>query len=71
MIRLKQKVKPGGTKLLLNDPDIKTYFEQLHRPFVIFTSGKASDKFALTCPNFYITKLLFKISTVIHQEKHS
>ena len=30
-MKLKRKVKPRGTKLVLNDPDVKTYLEQLHR----------------------------------------
>ena len=59
--KLKQKVKPRGAKLVLNDPDVETFLEKLHRRFLFVTIDKASNKFAFICKQFYITKLMSEV----------
>ena len=46
---------------MLNDPDVKTYLEKLHRRFLFVTIGKASNKFSFIYKQFYITKLMSEV----------
>ena len=57
----KRKNKLFKTTQVLQDPTVITYFEELHSRFVIIPIDKASNKYALICKYFYISKLLKKI----------
>ena len=59
---LKQKIKPKETKPELSDPDVKKHLDKLHRKFVIFTIGKASNNFSFICRKYCISKLLTEVS---------
>ena len=58
---LKKRYKPFKTSQVLQDPEVQTYIEQLHRDFVIVPIDKASNNFAFICKYFYITKILQEV----------
>ena len=46
-------MKQHQTKPVLFDDEVKTYFESLHRRFIIVKIDKAANNYALICKRFY------------------
>ena len=54
---LKTKHTFQQTKSILDDDDVNTYLAKLHKNFVIVPIDKASNKIAIVCKKFYVSRL--------------
>ena len=59
--KLKSKIKPFKTTQILQDHEVKSCLENLHRKFVIVPIDKAANNYAFICKYFYLSELLKEV----------